>query len=234
MVMRPKILVAFVALATLSGCATDELCSETSRCFSSGVCKPSSGLWCTVGSDADCKASTNCKERGDCTKVGEKCVVASDADCAQTEDCLKHGRCGRVVETFDGDPEPARCRPTKDKHCKDSKSCKVDGGCSLVAQNNFGLNPTFTCGIKTSADCQNSQNCKVAGQCIAAPSPENTSSDACEGHSLQCVASCASVGQCEQNDNGLMCGDEDQPKMCIWQCKARCGGSSKTCVRLFD
>jgi hypothetical protein len=50
---------------------------------------------CSAGSTADCRASSECKNKGLCTAAGGWCVVGSSADCEGSALCKAQGRCRR-------------------------------------------------------------------------------------------------------------------------------------------
>ncbi|MFT7623638.1 MAG: hypothetical protein ACI9WU_002821 [Myxococcota bacterium] len=156
-------------------CSQSETCTQVAACFAeAGVCVPGpmSGLCdipmghhlinpcqrdgrchgvdgrCVATTDADCKASSGCKELGFCTHQGNGCVVGP-SDCRGTTKCAEFGWC-----TFDGD----RCIVGSDDDCLDSSGCAALGHCSLRHR---------VCKARSDEDCARSSRCQNGGRCIA-------------------------------------------------------------------
>ena len=75
-------------------------CAKRDNCIADGHCTVIPGFptgGCEIGSDADCKQSSECKRTGDCTLVDHMCAPTSDADCKQSENCAKKNECTHGV-----------------------------------------------------------------------------------------------------------------------------------------
>jgi hypothetical protein len=68
-------------------------CKLDKECADSGRCKDDGAGTCEVGSDADCRASVDCKQSGACANRGAFCMPASDHDCRQSNLCKTGGFC---------------------------------------------------------------------------------------------------------------------------------------------
>jgi hypothetical protein len=114
-------------------------CKGSAWCKSQGACaarsRDDTERACEPGTDAHCRQSEDCRERGDC-KMGyvhgypqPLCVAATDALCRKSKGCKKSGDC--TVVTADLTFQVKVCGPSKEDHCKQSTSCKDDRLCRL-------------------------------------------------------------------------------------------------------
>lgn len=94
---RSAALTLFVAL--LASCEadpepplTDADCKNTYWCDEKGRCK-ASGADCIATSKADCEASTECKSHNRCLLSGGHCVAPITGNCTDTPLCTKRGYC---------------------------------------------------------------------------------------------------------------------------------------------
>lgn len=106
-------------------------CSERADCFQKGLCasKDSNNLGktCVPFDDADCKASTICKEEGKCTKdsTGTACAAKEDKDCKASMLCKEKGLCSL-------DSQKGSCLAKTDEDCKRSQVCTNTDLCVAV------------------------------------------------------------------------------------------------------
>lgn len=84
---------------------TEKGCQATPRCKLAGMCSAATrSAFCRPTGPAHCKASENCRVRGECSYfVGASadnfCAPETDADCKRSEVCKAEGRCKAVQYT---------------------------------------------------------------------------------------------------------------------------------------
>jgi hypothetical protein len=122
-----------------------DVCTRLGHCTASGD-------RCIVGSDADCRGSSQCSGFGKCFKLGDACAAKSDSDCRNSARCRSGGVCSLV-------PEISVCLARNKADCEASTGCKSDGACSVGSG---------SCVPLTEAECQASQRCKTEGICSLA------------------------------------------------------------------
>jgi hypothetical protein len=74
-------------------------------------------------SDQDCRLSSFCRERGQCTLVGDRCEARTDADCASADGCHDDGACKLIGGT---------CQAGDVEACRASRGCRERGRCKHV------------------------------------------------------------------------------------------------------
>jgi hypothetical protein len=147
-------------------------CSESAACRIHGHC--SYTYVCVAGSDRDCEASHNCKERGACSAIDGTCKKS----CADHRGCREDGRCTR---------EGSRCIATSDADCTSSTDCAKSGHCGVSEG---------VCGTATSESCSQSRLCLLLGYCTSAgDSCQRTSNADCAK-----TIGCAQTGACSLQD----------------------------------
>jgi hypothetical protein len=139
----------------------DAACARLQFCKGMGVCNFDVAEYggesyfdkgrCIAGDGAKCRASDNCKIRGDCGIVGKACKAVSDADCKAAVNCRRSGDCALMDVT---------CRPASDADCRGSYECGQLGACARV---DAGGGPT--CKPGKESDCTESRACKSLGDC---------------------------------------------------------------------
>ena len=131
------------AMGRTCAVSSDADCRASTVCRDYGACAKRDGVdYCVASSDADCRASKACRYLGTCVKGdGLSCVANSDADCRASKACLGYGYCG-----LDG----FKCGENKsDEHCRKLPECKQIGNCALWTQwarfNSYrdGVNPPY-------------------------------------------------------------------------------------------
>ena len=88
---------------------------------------------CQATSDADCRASNDCKEEGNCTAKDGRCQATSDADCRASETCQEYGRCtaSEVCQEYSNcTAKDGWCEVTSDADCKGSTVCSERDWCT--------------------------------------------------------------------------------------------------------
>ena len=100
-------------------------CRDLRSCSSMGLCSDGDGDSCVATSADDCKASSRCKDSGQCSVVGATCAVAGSADCEASRSCVQYARCTAVAD---------RCMTTSSADCARSKLCTKEGRCSFANQ----------------------------------------------------------------------------------------------------
>jgi hypothetical protein len=119
--------------------------AENNKCRAHMMCKLSG--WCTfdksVGrctatSNADCRASTHCRQQG---------------TCGLWQDSIHHQGAGPVQYRLTGS-----CLAVSAKDCRASVGCKVFGNCGFKTESGY-------CTATSNADCRASWQCRDNGQC---------------------------------------------------------------------
>ena len=134
---------------------------------------------CVAKTDADCRASEDCREYGRCsvTPTGS-CIISKPEDCQGSDLCRNEGRCS--PGQHDGSPgcvvgsaaDCARtcpitglcgggtglCMATDDAMCAAASNCKDLGTCGRSAKYS-------ECEPRSLADCQASAICKKENKC---------------------------------------------------------------------
>jgi hypothetical protein len=159
--------------------------------------------------DASCRASAACAERGACTATPSGCAAASYADCEQMSACAG-GKC-----TFSGGACQAQTQCTGAHRCVTEGLCAEAGGACVASAE----------GCAASQLCVAEGRCSAAdGLCVAASDSECKKSTACsEGGRCK-----ADQGSCKvQND-----GQCARTAACKEQgmCSARDGLCVKSCA----
>ena len=91
-----KHLGACSAVGSVCGPRTPEECAASVACKVTGKCALGDGpTRVCITSAAGCRASSWCREGGQCTPSDGQCVVGSNADCLSSANCKKWGNCTR-------------------------------------------------------------------------------------------------------------------------------------------
>jgi hypothetical protein len=129
-------------------------CRDSTMCRERGECTPVDRS-CQVGNDDDCLASSRCRQDGQCSLVGHQCELLSDADCGRTNGCRDEARCSRMREQRRG----YVCVADPRAICAASRQCKRYGACQVDDERN--------CVVASSDDCAQSEACDEQGRCSA-------------------------------------------------------------------
>ena len=71
-----------------------KLCRKSENCRHLGYCiLDKTEDSCVVRKDSDCRRSTTCKIRGNCTFAGRTCKAKKASDCRKSVYCKNHGLC---------------------------------------------------------------------------------------------------------------------------------------------
>ena len=173
---------------------------------------------CRPKTDADCRASKECKADGKCSYDSKKraCVAEQD-DEPSTEgsdgkkgterckaQCAGSGECEETTETYaddkSGDKDSLHrvhsCIASKPEHCKNADVCKTLGWCTLSNKRCVGGSDAE---CKASTECASLGNCKLSSVdtiCVPASDADCAASQKCKSHG-HCVAQFGSKGAVE-------------------------------------
>jgi hypothetical protein len=136
-------------------------CQDAPECKDHGACTIQHGR-CVVGSDADCRGSRACSDRGQCAYLAPfgmgHCHVPSAAACRQATACRDDGRC----TLFRDDTGQGVCRVHTPADCRGSRGCRERGACTPIEG---GPIEGLHCLPGSSDDCRRSALCQRDGRC---------------------------------------------------------------------
>ena len=166
---------------------TEEDCRKSLQCEQKGLCLLESQK-CVIGTADDCKNSRFCYDLGLCSldKENGRCAAFTEAECRASTQCKTRRRCiasdGLCVEITPGwcrrrmndegnptlcktlgacafDSTNQTCNVRNEKDCVASDACHSDGRCSISSGR---------CAILSDRDCRQSKVCEEEGRCHAA------------------------------------------------------------------
>jgi hypothetical protein len=243
-----SILVATMLLG-LTGCDENRYCTKSPDCTEHGKCKKGEGAsGCVAASDADCKASDGCKQKGKCTAKDGKCSALTDADCKDSQLCSVSKFC----QSFDGgcvdfdrhfDPRCTKecrkdghcvrkgdkCIAMSQKHCwgtptdkpAEESICYLVGRCTLANE---------TCIVGSAADCAQTKGCKKEAKCALADGKCQATVEECGKHLL-----CTNSGQCSVKDGACVAGGNADCKKSAYCTKhGQCSEDKGACIAATD
>jgi len=169
---------------------SDAACRRSKGCRERGQCyQQPAGGFCVARDPADCKASKKCVEEGHCTLSGTTCDAADNADCRGSKKCRVEGACTAVN---------GWCHPVSDAECRGSTQCKAKGLCAALEPGSVDFK---MCMGSSEEDCQAAAECPTKGRCHFEPKRFCLVSVA----SCQASAECRSKGLCVPSKNRNDC-----------------------------
>lgn len=136
----------------LFGTSCASSCRETEMCRRAGWCTLKGKDECVVGSNADCAASSRCREEGGCSISEGRCEATNDSDCARSRGCKTFGQCNFLNGS---------CSLT-------NAGCEATPGCKLLGKCTIGR---LGCEVKGRLDCAKSEVCAKFGWCTPVRPP---------------------------------------------------------------
>lgn len=205
---------------SVSGPARADRCPDSPECKKEGRCTLV-GNHCQATTQAQCRASTDCKMKGVCrlTRLdgGQRaCLVGgTDADCRRTDGCRRGGACT-------AGPDGVGCQPRSVDDCRRSDGCLDDGRCALRR---------VYCDIGGEEDCRRSRGCKIRGRCrlVAGGSGESRCGASVEADCRSSLG-CLLEGACTLDRAKCRVGQGDCKDTDLCRYRGACTARAGECV----